>query len=1198
MLIKDMFVKPIDRDIRGVVKVGQDDEKIVKNELEEYVVTQEMQKHFRDFFASYARGINDYTDKMGVWISGFFGSGKSHFLKILSYLLDNREVGGKKAIDYFIEDGKIEDSTIIANIELASSVSTDAILFNIDSESETSGKKNKDSILNVFLKMFNQKLGYSIDPHLAALERQLDEDGRYEEYKAKYLELWGEEWEASRHKFNFLKDRAIDTLVALDIMSLESARIWAEGTIRPYELSIKRFAKMVSDYIDSKGNNHHVVFLVDEVGQYIGDNSDLMLNLQTITEELGIFCRGKAWVVVTSQQDIDSITEVIGEDFSKIQGRFDTRLSLTSANVDEVIKHRILEKTETANKTLGILYENKETVLKNLIIFNDKVEKKTYRDKREFCQIYPFIPYQFDILGKVLTSIRKFGASGKHLSEGERSMLALFKESAEKFMDKEDGTIIPFNIFYDPLQRFLDHSHSVVISRALRNRSINYNQEEDNFNVNVLKALFLIKYVDEIEANLENITTLMVSNVNDDRIELKNRVAEALDVLVGQMLVQRTGDIYIFLTDEEQEINRMIESEDIQQSELVRKVSELVFADIFTDERISIGRYNNRYLFEFNRTLDDVPYRVNQAFDFGVKIITPISDYNGQDQRLRMLSSTSQEVYVDLPEDISFLNELRRSMKIEKFLRKVNTMQIAEYEKIREGKYRDKTTHENNAKLFLKESLKNAKFYVNGDVMEFRTRDFKSNLTEALERLAETVYHKLEYITSPMDEGDIYSLLKGQKATQLRIDDDSSPNENALREVMEYIRIRTRNHTKIAIREIKARFRKAPYGFLDVDTEWLIAKAFMDGLIEFTLNGKSISLLNERSERIGEYIIKKAYGDKLLIEEKEVIPERYIRSLRNIGKEVFKIAVMPEDTDAMVLRFNEHAEGMVQKLNTLLQEYRLGDYPGQDTLKDGVELIYRTIGMNKPIDVYKYVNENEEEYLDFIDDFPYIKAFFEGSQRSIWEKTQDYIEIFDESSAYILSEELETITNRMKTILKMSRPYDFIKELPELNERFTKIYSEILDKELAPILVEIEDAKERVLEEVGKNGLEDIFEGRFRRAFIDLEKKAEACNNVAKVNGFRLEADKLKIRFLNEITEELQRRAKEQAEKFKIDKSKAPEEKVVKPVKRKRNISIRDINVAHSWQIETIDDIDRYLTALRKRLEQEMEDNTIINIEF
>src|SRR5690554_6949409 len=121
MLIKDMFVKPIDRDIRGVVKVGQDDEKIVKNELEEYVVTQEMQKHFRDFFDSYERGINDYTDNMGVWISGFFGSGKSHFLKILSYLLDNREVGGKRAIDYFIEDEKIKDPAVMAKIRLAGS---------------------------------------------------------------------------------------------------------------------------------------------------------------------------------------------------------------------------------------------------------------------------------------------------------------------------------------------------------------------------------------------------------------------------------------------------------------------------------------------------------------------------------------------------------------------------------------------------------------------------------------------------------------------------------------------------------------------------------------------------------------------------------------------------------------------------------------------------------------------------------------------------------------------------------------------------------------------------------------------------------------------------------------------------------------------------------------------------------------------
>ena len=92
MIIKNMFSKPIDRDIKGVIKVGQDDDVNIKQELEEYVVTRELQKHFSDFFASYKRGITGNTDKMGVWISGFFGSGKSHFLKILSYLLENKEV--------------------------------------------------------------------------------------------------------------------------------------------------------------------------------------------------------------------------------------------------------------------------------------------------------------------------------------------------------------------------------------------------------------------------------------------------------------------------------------------------------------------------------------------------------------------------------------------------------------------------------------------------------------------------------------------------------------------------------------------------------------------------------------------------------------------------------------------------------------------------------------------------------------------------------------------------------------------------------------------------------------------------------------------------------------------------------------------------------------------------------------------------
>lgn len=271
MKIKDMFVREIDRDIKGVIKVGQADEENIKQELEEYVVTKELQKHFADFFSSYKKGINGYTDKMGVWISGFFGSGKSHFLKILSYLLDNKEVQGKRALDYFIEDNKIVDSMVLADMKLAASVPTDVVLFNIDSKSEMTGKHSKDAIVSVFLKVFNEMQGFcgSI-PFLADLERQLVEVDRYEEFKNLFQENFGKPWEESRHKFDFIQDSIVEVLAEMGFMSEAAARNWCEKASEPYSISIEHFARLVKEYIDRKRSNRHIVFLVDEIGQYIG----------------------------------------------------------------------------------------------------------------------------------------------------------------------------------------------------------------------------------------------------------------------------------------------------------------------------------------------------------------------------------------------------------------------------------------------------------------------------------------------------------------------------------------------------------------------------------------------------------------------------------------------------------------------------------------------------------------------------------------------------------------------------------------------------------------------------------------------------------------------------------------------------------------------------------------------------------------
>ncbi|HAP9690437.1 TPA: BREX system P-loop protein BrxC, partial [Enterococcus faecium] len=536
MLIKDIFAKPIDRNIQGVIKVGQAKDENVQQELEEYVVTKELQKHFKTIFDAYQRSINTPTDKMGVWIQGFFGSGKSHFLKIISYLLANREINDKKAIDYFKEDGKIKDPLTLATMERCSQINTDVILFNIDSKSDAGGKKDKNGIVNVFLKVFNEMQGLSTIPHLADFERRLIKEEKFDAFKAAFEEINGAKWQEERHEFDWIQDDIKEAALKIDFMSEAAIDNFLEKASGNYLISIDDFANLVKSYLDSKEADHHIAFLVDEVGQYIGGNRELTLQLQTVVEDLGRICEGKAWVLVTSQEAIDHVTNFDNNsdnDFSKIKDRFATTVSLSSANADEVIKERILKKKEFANDSLALQFETVQTELKNKLLFVDSPELKLFQDAENYAEVYPFIPYQFNLLGQILTEIRNHSYQGSNLSSGERSLLAMFKEAAERNKENDTTSLVSLDQFYYSLERWIDTAISRVITQATNNSHIQRPTDIDNFNVNVLRILFMIKYVDQaIKPNVENITSLMIRNINEDRLETKKRVEEALDLLI------------------------------------------------------------------------------------------------------------------------------------------------------------------------------------------------------------------------------------------------------------------------------------------------------------------------------------------------------------------------------------------------------------------------------------------------------------------------------------------------------------------------------------------------------------------------------------------------------------------------------------------------------------------------------------------
>ncbi|MDR3222980.1 MAG: BREX system P-loop protein BrxC [Methanobrevibacter sp.] len=1179
MIIKDMFKKDIDRDIKGVIKVGQKDEENIEQELSEYVVTNELVNHFRDFFEGYKKGINGFTDEMGVWISGFFGSGKSHFLKILSYILDNREVDGKKAIDFFIDDDKIKDQFIIADMKEATKISADVILFNIDSKSSGSGK-DKQAILDVFLKVFNEMLGFSSEhPFIADLERRLTEEDIYSKFKNEFFNINKKKWEDEREGFFFIQDDVVQALVNINYMTKESALNWAEKAEKNYNVSIEKFAKLVNEYCEYKENNHHVIFLVDEIGQYIGDNSKLMLNLQTVTEDLGIQCGGKSWVIVTSQEAIDSMVDIKGDDFSKIQGRFKTRISLSSANVDEVIKKRILEKTDTSEESLKALYDKKEAILKNLINFTiDTSFKEKYQDSKDFANTYPFIPYQFKLLGQVLNAIRVHGAAGKHLSEGERSMLGIFQESAKNMKDDNIGVIVPFNRFYEPIEKVIDTAHSKVVTHAKSNEKL------EDFDVEVLKTLFMIKYVEGIKANLENLTTLMVDNVDVDRIDLRKMIEKSLKNLEIETLISKNGEIYTFLTDDEQEINRAIDKENVEIGEIQNIVSDTIFEDIFTDHKF---RYDSRYNFDFNKSVDN-RVRGRNIDDIGVNVISSyydISSFNSSEKpfslsedeelslNLRAISESQKEVIIHLKDDNKFLEEIRKMLKINKYITKQNINVTEKTKDIINNKKEEATDKKRRIKKYIEESLKNANIYVNGDKLDVSEKDPVSRIEDGLKSLIKQVYSKLGYMKSKPSQEDIESIL-------VHLDEFEEPKDrNALNDLLNFIDSNIRSHNKPDLKSIFDKFKKTPYGFIEDDIKFLIAILFSRKSIYLIKNNEQMTLKKYTSKDILRFLNTKGEWEKILVNKKQEIDKNHIKSAKEIMKDFFGVVNTADDQEELKDSFLEEVKNKKTSIKEFLSEYNIEKrFPGNESLNSTMNLLNEFERVNSTKDFYDLINNEKDKFHDIGNELNSVEEFFNGIQKNYFKEACEILDLYKNNELSIQhyldnSSNLKDLTGEIENIVSMNSPYSNIPNLKGLTNEFNKDFNEKLDDEKNSIKNIINNNKQTVLNYLTTENLKKEFENEINSKFEDINKNLDKKIDMQGLNDYKTFAEKIKNNFI-----------------WKISNFNVPTDKITefdKPSPKPITLNIKDILKTSTFSIKNEEDIDKIINLIKSDLKEE-----------
>lgn len=1049
MQLQYIYRADINRDINGVIKVAQNDERSIEQELREYIITRELRRHFNTFLNNYEKSLTSPTDKIGVWISGFFGSGKSHFLKILSYLLSNDTVAGKKAVDYFAD--KFDDPMMFAQLERCAGVPTDTILFNIDSKSPIN--KDKTAILRVFAKVFYEYRGfYGDDLKVAKLEQFIEKSGKMDAFKAKFEEIHGDSWEASRDAFSFFEDDVVDALIEVLGMSETAARNWFNGT-ETADMSIEQLVREIKDYIDSKGKNFRLLFMIDEVGQYIGSDGSLMLNLQTIVEEIGSRCGGRVWVMVTSQEAIDSITKISGDDFSKIQGRFNTRLSLSSSSVDEVIKKRILAKTDNAANMLALSYSRNSAVLKNLFTFNDAVlDLKGYAGENDFIETYPFVPYQFRLMQNVLAQIRKHGNSGKHLSGGERSMLSGFQEAAQAIEDKDENALVPFCLFYNTVHTFLESAIRRVIDRC-QTAADNHDGIEQ-YDVSVLKLLYLIRYVDDIKANVDNITTLMVDDIRADKIIMRKQIQECLDRLVRENYIARNGDTYTFLTDDEQDIERDIRNTPVDSAAIVQSIATIVFGDLYVSKKFKYGKYD----FAYDQIIDDTA--IGQLTGaIRLRILTVASDlYTAPDQMLLMKSNVDNEVILVLSDKYPYFDDLESAAKIRKYAKSRNVAQLPEaIQHIIRSKQQQASAYEKTAKEHIAAAILEAKVYVAGEVSSFRSATVRDKIESALTSLVESVYSKLGYIRRNFDsDSELLAILNSQ-AKQLTIGGGVAiDNPEAVAEIEQFLELQKMKMLPTSMGDIHRRFSAIPYGWREIDIAAAIVSLMSVQKVTIQYGGSTIQ---PNDSHILEYL-RRRNGDKTTVAQRTEMDPALLKKAREFLKEFFNTMDLPSDEDTLIVYVISSFTSERDKLQSLLDnQYASRAYPDKTVVERGVKLCNELLSQKKDnTALLKKLIAMQDDFLDHNEDMADVLAFFKN-QKNIFDSAAALIAKLSAEQEYLQAErEATNALAQIRAILNQAKPYKRIAELPNLIHTVQSTYSQLLEVKKQDVYAEIQAA--------------------------------------------------------------------------------------------------------------------------------------------
>ena len=987
MTLKTIFSKPVDRPIEGVIKA--DDEASLRLEIEEYVLTNEVEKRLESFLDAY----NTYEGANGVWVSGFFGSGKSHLLKILALLLENRQIDGTLALDLFLP--KCGDNGILrGDLRRAVAIPSKSILFNIDQKADVISKTQIDALLAVFVKVFDEMCGYyGKQGHIAQFERDLDSRGLYEKFKSAYESTAGRTWQKGREQA-LLEGKNIAKAYAQTTGGDEASAVGILDKYRgQYRVSIEDFAEQVYEFIQRQSPDFRLNFFVDEVGQYIAENIKLMTNLQTIAESLATKCRGRSWVIVTAQEDMGTVVGEMskqqGNDFSKIQARFANRMKLTSADVAEVIQKRLLMKNDEGVRLLSNLYHAQSNNFKTLFDFADGSQSyRNYQDRDHFIYSYPFIPYQFALFQSTIQNLSQHNAfEGKHSSVGERSMLGVFQQVAIQIGEYEIGQLATFDLMFEGIRTALKSNIQRAIIQA-------ENHLEDPFAIRLLKTLFLVKYVKEFKPTPRNLCVLMLEGFNQDLTSLRKRVEEALSLLEHQTYVQRNGEIYEYLTDEEKDVEQDIKNTDVESSDVAAELEKLVFDHVIKHRKIRYDENGQDY--PFSRKLDDRLH--GREYELAIHVISPFHENAENESILRMQSMGRDELLVLMPADERLVRDLLLYKRTEKYIRQ--NISITQQEAVRRI-LTDKGFQNRERYAELQQRVQSlmgkAKLFLSASDIEIGSEDAQTRVLRGFHELISLAYPNLRMLRGiAYTENDISKHLRHSQDGLFG--NDATPLAESEQEILAFIQSNNRNGVRTTLKNLLEKFERKPYGWYYAAVLCTLASLCARGKVEVRCDG---NLLDEDEL---ERAFRNTHGHGNVVLEPQVdFSASQVRALKEFFEDFFDIPPLSSEAKALGKETGTALQELMQKLVPLAAQ--ASQYPFLRALAPVLDKLKELIG--KPYSWYlTEFSRQEDALLDMKESIiDPVRKFMSGPQKGIFDHARKFVQAQEPNFAYIDGDE-------------------------------------------------------------------------------------------------------------------------------------------------------------------------------------------------